>query len=128
MATKIVILVGSGGALLFALLCQYAYQHFGLDRSIYKNVAEPLFFLSVSVVSIAIVLFFLKDAVLRLWLNFAKWYLPVTVILIAISPTGEGGFLPPLVTKEAASLWLGILFLIISLLLIAYKSYFLRGK
>jgi len=84
--------------------------------------------LSLAVLPILLILFFLRDEIFLAWLKFAWWYLPITLLLVIFSPNHNGGFLPSPITKELASLWLGGLFVIISLVLIVYKHFSLpRG-
>lgn len=93
------------------------------------SVLEPLFNISLSVVMASFFLFFTRNEVFASWFKFAKWWLPLSLILIILSPTdGSSAFFPALFSKELTSMWMGGLFVVISLLLIGVKSLQLREK
>ena len=80
----------------------------GVSYFFYKIFVEPLFFFSSSIFVVSIFLFFTRDEVFSAWLKFAKWWIPLTVLLIVLSPTdGSSAFLPPLFSKELTSMWMG---------------------
>jgi lipopolysaccharide export LptBFGC system permease protein LptF len=64
------------------------------------------------------------------WKHFALWWLPLSAFFIFIaSPTGGDGFgLDGMIDREIVTWWFAGLFLLISLILITYKSIKLRGK
>ncbi|OGL88066.1 hypothetical protein A3I42_04075 [Candidatus Uhrbacteria bacterium RIFCSPLOWO2_02_FULL_49_11] len=78
------------------------------------------FFSFVSLV-IFIILHFLPEAVLASWIEFARIYLPISIILTLISPSNRQcglGVVCLGTDKEDAIMSLGALFLIISIFLI----------
>ena len=79
----------------------------------------PLFLLS-------LITYKLRDEIFRAWLIFAKWWVPLTIILVLLAPTTGYSLVP--IDKGRVSLFMNALFLILSLLLIAYKSYQLRRE
>jgi len=88
----------------------------------YKKIfAEPLFFYSFSLLIISLFLFFISDAVFLRWLKFALVWSLFTVIFVILAPVYTGGmdFGP---TKELASLWMGVLFVFLSLGQIVWYS------
>jgi 4'-phosphopantetheinyl transferase EntD len=62
------------------------------------------------------ILLFLKEAVFTAWWKFAKWYLIVAAVLVALSPVQGGGLMP--IDAEIVSWWLATLFFIASLVII----------
>ena len=94
----------------------------GFFDDIVFSVLEPLFFFSGSIFMVSIFLFFTRDEVFSAWLKFAKRWLPLSILLIVISPTdGSSAFFPALFSKELTSMWMSGIFFIISLIIIIYK-------
>jgi len=91
--------------------------------------AEPLFFGSLSLFIILLILLFTKEAVWNAWKKFGIWYIPLTAFLIFIAPSSSGGSFGYSMgfDREAVTMFLSAIFLVISLLIIAIKSWKLRG-
>lgn len=69
----------------------------------------------------------MRNEIFRSWINFAKWWVPITMLLILIIPGDSGGWgisFPPL--DGVFALYSSGFFLLISLILIAYKFFTLR--
>lgn len=91
------------------------------------GLGYPLVVISFFVFVVSITLFFVSDEIWRSWFKFSSWYLPLSVIAIALFPSQTHNlFLTDPFDKKFASLLLSIIFLLLSLLLIALKSYKLR--
>jgi len=86
-----------------------------------KTLAEPLFFLALSLVLVSIFLFFVNDNIFKKWLRIAIIWFIINIALITISPTYTGGWINFGPTKELVSIWMGVLFVIISLVLIIWQ-------
>ena len=109
-----------------------------LENNIFKgcyqfgnNVMNPILLLSAGITVSLFLLYFLKEGVYKAWRKFAVIYLPIAIFLIAISPTHSSNFLGgPSVgyDREGTTIALSIIFLLISLILIIYKSIKLRKK
>lgn len=67
------------------------------------------------------ILFFTKDYVFRAWFKFSKFYLPISTILVLITPDSSGNIMD--FDNELTALWLAGIFLISSLGIIIYKSF-----
>lgn len=85
---------------------------------------EPtiLLFLSLSITSFF--LFFVDDAIFLKWLRLTIVWFVLAMIIILFVPVYSGGWganLNP--TKESVSIWMGTLFVIISLVLIAREKW-----
>jgi len=87
------------------------------------SILKPTLTILSGILPISLSFFFIRDQIFYSWLKFVKWYLPLSALIIFISPTHGHGFLPPLVTKELASLWLAGLFVVVSIVLIVYKYF-----
>jgi len=93
--------------------------------------ADPMWLPGFILIFISIFLFFTKEQVFNSWKKFAIWYIPISAILIFLSPTGHSSGLggPSLaIDREAATMFLSGLYLIISLLIITIKSISLRNQ
>ena len=93
-----------------------------------KIVAEPLFFFLAALVPVFIILIFTKQQVFTTWKKFAIPYLIISAIILLIPSGGMGGFMGGGPDNEFFTIMLSGLFLIISILIIAIKSYKLRKK
>ncbi len=78
------------------------------------SVSKPLFLISLSVIVTSIGTFFISNRTFKRWIKFAIAWMIMAVIAIAVSPVYSpyifGG-----PTKESVSIWMGTLFVIISL-------------
>lgn len=112
---------------LFVSIALNYLRDFGISYSVYKLIAEPLFFVSSSLLIIASFLFFVRNEVFSSWLTFAKWWIPLTLVLLIISPAdGSGAFFPAFFSKELTSIFMSGLFLLISLVIVLYQSLLMR--
>jgi hypothetical protein len=67
-------------------------------------------------------LFFVRDTVFLKWLRFAIVWFAVAVVLIVLAPVSTGGWMNFGPTKELVSIWMGALFVVISLVKLAWDS------
>jgi uncharacterized membrane protein YhdT len=89
-----------------------------------------LFFFSIAIFLVSITLFFIKEVVYLAWRKFAIWYVPISIIYISTaSSRSQGSFGYSLPSDQEFAIYaLPFLFIVISLILIIYKSIKLRGK
>lgn len=80
------------------------------------------FHITLSALIVSPTLFFIRDAVFLAWLRFAIAWFVITVILIALAPVSTGGWMSFGPTKELVSIWMGGLFVIVSLAKLAWDS------
>ena len=91
------------------------------------ELGRPLIIGSFFLVFISIVTLFLRQEVFKTWSKFAMVAIPLGAILIALTPTqGNGSFATPDIDREIITWFVSILFLAISLIIIAIKSNKLR--
>ena len=89
----------------------------------------PIFFLFLPLFILSLITYWMREEVFRAWLRFAYWWIPLTMVLVLMTRDSSGGFgIPSIVTRESVSMIFSALFLIISLILIAYKSFAIRKK
>ena len=88
------------------------------------TVLDPIFTFSLPVIPLAITLLFVNNGSFKQWLRFAAWWIPLSVILIALSKTNGNSWMPlyPEATKSNVALTMGCLFTIISLIQIKRHS------
>lgn len=88
------------------------------------KIADPISNTALSFLAVGIFLFFTRNQVFSAWLKFAKWWIPLTVLLIVLSPTdGSSAFFPALFSKELTSMWMSGLFVVISLFIIGFRFF-----
>src|SRR3989344_8474098 len=80
------------------------------------------FLLFIPVFIFSIIIFKLRESVFSTWRNFSLWAVPISLIVISFLPTDTHGldFIP--ITKGTIIFFLTILYSLISLILIIYKS------
>ena len=92
------------------------------------TIIEPIAFASIFIFIVSLSLFFVSDIVFKKWFKFAMIWLVVTAIFVSLVPVYTGGFINFGPTKELVSIWMGVLFVIISLVLIIWQSVKERRK
>ncbi len=82
--------------------------------------------LSVAVFPISLLMVFLKSEINTAWQKFTLFSIGIYIFTIIISPNSGADFLK--IEKGTVAIGLTALYFLISLILIAFKSYKLRGK
>ncbi|MDE2020906.1 MAG: hypothetical protein KGJ13_11270, partial [Patescibacteria group bacterium] len=105
-----------------------------LMRTILWDIALPIinpgYAFFIWALAISVVLVFVSKEIFISWLKFAAWYLPLMFLSIALTPvsyTGIGIDLYPYYRINAAH-DAGVAFVVLSLLLIAWKYWRLHRK
>ena len=96
-----------------------------------ESFAQPIFFLSLSLLATSIILFFVRESVFKSWRRFAYWAVPIGAIILWLAPTSTPGgigisFLD--FTKQSASWLVSSAFLLISLWIIVSRSLHATSK
>ncbi len=86
------------------------------------EIGLPLFYMSLGVFLISSILFFMRDEIFSTWLRFAMWWIPITIISILPAPSQSHDWMFHL-DKGFVSFLMSVLFLFISIILIAYKHF-----
>jgi hypothetical protein len=131
---KYTLIISFIGAVLFLALFfnsdalyKYCYKE-GHCIYLFKNVFNSESFIFPLFISLLILLFsvatyFLREEIFTSWFRFARVWVPLSIILVIITPGGSGGgFMPSLIDKELTAFLMAGLFLIISTLIIIIKS------
>ncbi len=93
----------------------------------FTSLGTAVFLFSLSSIIFFIMLLFTKQLIFQAWLKFMIVFFPIAIILFIIAPTtGKDLFFP--IDKKIVALFLAIIFFVISLLIIAIKSFKLRKK
>ena len=96
-------------------------------HKIFGEVIIQLYFFSIIILFPTIVLCFVKRLIFNSWLRFAAWWLPLSIILIAITPETSNSWMPLyFVSKDTVTVLMASIFTIISLILIAWKTFAAR--
>ncbi len=97
------------------------------QRYCFRNEIVPLNNEYVAYVMIVLFLtilitFFISDKIFKKWLIFIPFYLLLTAFLVYKAPVYAGGALGVGPTKELVSVWMGILFVIISIIMFIWMT------
>ncbi|MFC1721152.1 hypothetical protein ACFL0K_02795 [Patescibacteria group bacterium] len=96
-------------------------------RSAVLGIAFPVWVLSLSLAIISLILIFLRKEIFHTWgIYFASWFLPLSVLLIYLTPVSCGSSFGCFVDREFTTMFMAGAFLTISILIIAIKSWKLR--
>jgi hypothetical protein len=133
MTKKISLILGVIFSVLFFLS---AYQkNMGLCGSNYNqcwkvaDILWPVFLFGLPVFLLTLVSYRMNDQVLQSWWHFAYWWIPISVLFIVTTPSVNHSWAVSFGPKpETVMLIASALFFAISLVIIVYKSYSLRGK
>lgn len=88
--------------------------------------ASGLLQIFLPVLFFSLITYKLRDEVFESWILFAKWWVLATIFLVLITPTQDQSMIP--LDKEMVSFFSTGIFTLVSLALIAYKSFALRKK
>lgn len=88
----------------------------------YSAYIDPSMFLSLSLIFVSIALFFFSDSVFLKWLRFAIVWFTLAAIFILLAPEYQGGWLGIGPEKESVSIWMSVLFVILSFGKIIWES------
>ncbi len=83
-----------------------------------------LFLVFVPTFVISLITYKLPNEIFNLWSKFTIIWIPLSVFIIAITPNTSG--ILQVIDKEYVALVLSILFVIISLVIISYKFFFIK--
>ena len=69
----------------------------------------------------------MRDEIYQSWFRFAMWWIPLSMFSILIAPSYSSDWMFP-IDKGRVAFFSSLVFTLISLILIAYKSFSLRKK
>lgn len=95
----------------------------------FEGIMLGIFFFASAIFVFSIILIFFRDEVFRSWFRFTKYFIPIALVLILISPNSSGGFLVGFggPDKEETTYWMTLIFSLVSIILITVK-YFRRKR
>lgn len=98
--------------------------------SITFKILSPVSIFCLYSIPLAIVLIFIQKNVFKSWLRFAAWWIPLSILLVAITPeTGNQAISYSSVINYAnTAKFMAILFTIISLGIIGWKTFVSKNK
>ena len=123
---KKILLLGSIG---FAI---HLISRFSVDLGICENYSTSCFdkisifrvysFIFVPFLLFSIITFKLNDKTYSIWVNFSKWFIPLSLLIVSAFPNFTHGmdFVP--ITKGVISLFLVVFYSAVSLVIILYKT------
>lgn len=88
-------------------------------------IGEPLFIVSLALFFVFLSLHFLRPIFLKTWLKFGIWYMPLAVVVILVTPHRCQDFFC-MIDRLFVAQVLGIVFVLISVLIIGFKYWRLR--
>lgn len=97
-----------------------------IDQTFLYTV-NPIYFFAVAFLPIAVILIFVSRQIFQSWSRLAMWFVPLSLFVILVTPVTSNSWMPLFfISREEISWYLGILFSIISLILVIYKYFSLR--
>ena len=106
-------------------LADGTYYDTGCTTMYIDQLGRPIFFFSIALLVVSLLLFFVREEVYKSWRRFAYWAIPISIILLWIAPTsGPTGIGISYLnyTKESASWLVSGAFLLVSLWIIVSRS------
>ena len=127
-------LIGSLCTILIDVIQKYFDWSFGTDCEFYNppffDCASALlgffFIIFIPILIFSLVTYRMKEGIFLLWKKFTFIYLFIYLFIVTIAPWGYDDFFP--IAKEIMVMVFGSIYLLISLILIAYKYFALRKK
>ncbi len=93
------------------------------------ELIKPLYLYSLVFGIVSVCLVFVNKQTFGSWLKLAVWWIPLSVILIAVTPKNSSSWMPLyFVGKDTVTLIMASLFAVISLALIGWKTFVSRKK
>lgn len=126
-----ILIVSSIGSLLFLLFlfakdlgfCAFVSSS---CADMFDPIAENLL-VFVVLLLFSLITYKMRDEVYRAWLRFSYFWIPLSMVLILLSPEYSGGYIPLYsITKSSVAFVSSLLFVIISLTIIAWKYFSTR--
>ena len=125
MNKKNVLWIGFVGTVLF-MVSLFASQ-IGICKSINLSCTETfdpiaeLIFIFIPFFIFSLITYKMREEVFKSWLKFSYWWILLSIFFILITPEYSNSLIP--VERDSVSLFLSLLFLIISSILIVYKHF-----
>ena len=110
-----------------ALWCNYkvgSCSASGYFHSIFPQIINPAYTFSLFLLVPSIIILFVNTRTLSIWLKFAAWWIPLSIVVIYIGSSGGNGLMPiySYSPSEVATPMAG-LFAIISLVIMTWEQF-----
>ena len=69
----------------------------------------------------SLITYFFLEPVFRGWINFTKWWVPLQMILVILTPESAANPLVNIVDKQSVAILLSGIFVVISLIIVVWK-------
>ena len=106
-------------------ICHNQYSHngyIGCFDDVKNAIGGIIELFSIAFFVVSIILFFVSEDVIKSWLNFVKWWLPLSLIAIAFS-SADDNWMVPYPSIRTVILFLSlVIFLITSITIVIWKS------
>ncbi|TSD01836.1 MAG: Uncharacterized protein Athens071425_302 [Parcubacteria group bacterium Athens0714_25] len=121
---RFVILIISGMIILLGLVYDKYICFSDSNECPFDNIRliiiEPIVISSIFILIVSFLLFFISDKIFIKWLKFAAFWMGITALFVLLAPAYIGGWMSFGPTKESVSIWMGSLFVILSLIKITW--------
>lgn len=115
-----------------AVWCIYSYANCpvtALLHSLFNTVIYPVFLFSIAIFPLVIGLFFVRIKTIKTILLFSAWWLPLSAIVIALTPSTSNSWMPLyFIGKDAITQVMAGIFVIVSLIIITTKHFASKRK
>jgi hypothetical protein len=106
-------------------ICHNQYSHNGYTGcfdDIKNAIGGIIELFSIAFLIVSIILFFVSEDTIKSWLNFIKWWLPLSVIIIVFSSVEEN-WMVPYPSMRTITLFLSlVIFLIASISIVIWNA------
>lgn len=92
----------------------------------FNEIIQITFIFSIPIIILSFILLFHKERIFFIWSKFTIIFLPIVIILIMITPSNSGSISP--FEREPVTLFLAIVFFVVSIFIIATKSSNIRRE
>jgi len=94
--------------------------------SVLDQVAE-IFFISVPLLILSIVTFYMHEQIYKSWFAFVRCWIPLSVTFILLVPEYGGHFMN-FIAKGNITFVMSLIFIVVSVIIIAYKYFALKPR
>lgn len=114
------------------LWCVYAVPacpYRPLFNSIFEEILTPSYLFAIAFIIPSVFLLFVPETAWHAWLRFARWWLPLSILLIILTPDFNGNILILIdYSKLATAKYMGMLFAILSMIILGWHTFRTKKK
>lgn len=133
---KNVLVISTIGSLIFFVwdyignssLCNFLFAEGRLGSCPFTLASlEVLLIPFIPLLILSLITFKMREEVYHAWFRFARWWVPLSIVLIFISPEYSADQMFR-IEKGSVALLTSVIFIIVSVILIVWKYFAMRGK